>query len=323
MCGRYASSRSREELVVEFDITEDGPADPADEPAGRPRYNIAPTDRAAVVLERVGPRTAASASSPPAAENSTLDATDALVTAALGAAVGSSSAGPDPGRSGAVSAQAAGDAVRQLRALRWGLVPSWSKTASGGARMINARLETLLSKGAFRSAALRRRCLVPADGWYEWQPSPTVRTTRGKPRKQPFFIGPTTGRGLAFGGVYEFWRDPALDPEDPQAWLVSFAVITTAAEPGLDAIHDRMPLVLPPERWDDWLDPGQTHPDAVRELSSDLPVGRFAATAVGLQVNSVRNDGPHLLDPAPADSLEGVVDPATGELLGSGPGELF
>lgn len=344
MCGRYASSRSRDELVIEFEVEVDRLDEHPDGAAGkgvRASYNIAPTDAVPVVLERPetdGPaessRSSSRSSAPPSSappqtaagavperprtgpgtaappHRSVFDATDALVTAAL-----AGTGGPDP----AVPARP----VRQLRALRWGLVPSWSKDPTGGARMINARLETLLQKGAFRQAALHRRCLVPADGWYEWQTSPTATNARGRPRKQPFFISPVHGRGLAFGGVYEFWRDRAAPPDDPTAWLVSFAVITLAAEPGLDTVHDRMPLVLPTDRWSAWLDPAVTDADSVHDLSTGLPSGRFAAVPVGLAVNSVRNDGPGLLEPAAPDSLEGVVDPATGELLDPGSGRLF
>ncbi|GAB3238448.1 SOS response-associated peptidase [Kineosporia babensis] len=283
MCGRYASSRSHEELVVEFEVEEDRTTDQS---AGPPMYNVAPTDTVPVVVQRLA-----------VPEPQSSDDPDALVTAAL---KGEPEKRP----------------VRQLRSLRWGLVPSWSKNASGGARMINARLETLLEKGAFKKAALSRRCLVPADGWYEWQVSPTAKDAKGKPRKQPFFLHLADGQKLALGGVYEFWRDPEQDPEDPAAWLVSFAVITTAAEPGLDTVHDRMPLVLPADRWADWLDPTNQDAASVHDLTVDLPAGRFAALPVTHRVNSVRNDGPELLEPAPMDSLIGVVDPATGELIG-------
>ncbi|GAA3618153.1 SOS response-associated peptidase [Kineosporia mesophila] len=285
MCGRYASSRGHEELVVEFEVEEDHLDDPR---AVEAKYNIAPTDTVPVVMERM---------EKPAPDESDVDA---LVTAAL-----------------ANDAQHDARAVRQLRPLRWGLVPSWSKDASGGARMINARLETLLDKPAFKKAALSRRCLVPADGWYEWQVSPTEKDAKGKPRKQPFFMSPADGSpGLALAGIYEFWRDRAADPDGPVAWLVTFAVITTAAEPGLDTIHDRMPLVLPKDRWAAWLDPGVKAAADVHNLTIDLPAGRFSALPITTRVNSVRNDGPALLEPAPADSLIGVVDPATGELLG-------
>jgi len=282
MCGRYASSRSPGDLVLEFEVDEnDLEVEPAAQPPGGPpstaHYNIAPTDTVPVVLERM--------------------------------------VEPEP------SETAVAHAVRRLRPLTWGLVPSWSKDRTGGARMINARVETLLEKPAYRKAALTRRCLVPADGWYEWQVSPSERDAKGKPRKQPFFIHPADGTGLAFAGIYEFWRDRTLESGDPQAWLVTFAVITTAAEPGLDVIHDRMPLVLPSERWGDWLNPQLQGQDDVRALVEPPPPGRFAALPVSTRVNSVRNDGPELLEPAPEDQLIGVVDPATGELIGGQVGQ--
>jgi len=210
------------------------------------------------------------------------------------------------------------DAVRWLRLLTWGLVPSWAKDRSVGARMINARAETLLDKPAYRRAAISRRCLVPADGWYEWQVSPTESDAKGKPRKQPFYLRPLTGGPIAFAGVYEFWRDPAAHPDDPAAWLTTYAIVTTAAEPGLTAVHDRMPFVLPADRWRDWLDPQQRDPDAVRALLAPPVEGRFEAVPVSTRVNAVANNGPQLLDPLPPDSLRGVVDPVTGELLGAG-----
>jgi putative SOS response-associated peptidase YedK len=208
--------------------------------------------------------------------------------------------------------------VRRLRPLSWGLVPSWAKDRAVGSRMINARAESLLDKPAYRRAALARRCLVPADGWYEWQPSPVARDGRGRPRKQPFFVRLAAGGPLALAGVYEFWRDPTKDDEDPAAWLASFAVVTTAAEQGLDRIHDRMPLVLPRDRWQAWLDPGLADADAVRSLVQPPPPGRFTAVPVSTLVNDVRRNGPDLVAPLPVEELEGVVDPVTGELLGDG-----
>lgn len=207
-------------------------------------------------------------------------------------------------------------AVRQLRLLTWGLVPSWAKDPSVGGRMINARAETLLDKPAYRSAALTRRCLVPADGWYEWQTSPTAVDAKGKPRKQPFFTHLADGSRLAFAGVYAFWRDPAHEDGDPLAWRTTYAIVTTAAEPGLDRLHDRMPVVLARERWSRWLDPTLTEPQAVRDLLAPVEPGRFAAHPVSRRVGNVANGGPELLHPAPAEELEGVLDPMTGEVIG-------
>lgn len=204
---------------------------------------------------------------------------------------------------------------RQLRLLTWGLVPSWSRDPRTGARMANARAETMLDKPAFAAAARSRRCLVPADGWFEWQVSPVARDSRGKPLRQPFFIHLGDGGLVTFAGLYEFWRDPVLPADDPAAWLVTFAIVTTAAEPGLDRIHDRQPLVLEPRDWTTWLDP-QTGPDQLLGLLAGSPPGRFQAYPVARTVGDSRRNGPELLRPLPAGELVGVVDPMTGEVLG-------
>jgi putative SOS response-associated peptidase YedK len=208
--------------------------------------------------------------------------------------------------------------VRQLRLLTWGLVPSWAKDVKVGLRMINARAESVLEKSAFAKAAASRRALVPASGWYEWQVSPTATDTRGKPRKQPFFIHHADGSPLAMAALYEFWRDRNVqDNDDPGAWLTTYTIITTDAEPGLDRIHDRQPLVLELEDWADWLDPQQTDLDAVRAHLAFSRPGRFDAYPISSAVNSSRNNGPHLLEPVGRDDLAGVVDPMTGEVIGA------
>jgi putative SOS response-associated peptidase YedK len=176
------------------------------------------------------------------------------------------------------------DDRRELRTLRWGLVPSWSADRKGAARMINARAETVAVKPAFRSALARRRCLVPADGWYEWLTSP-------EGRKQPFFITPSDRGPLAFAGLYEVWRDPATEE-----LLRTCAVVTTAASESLRYLHERMPVVLPPDAWDEWLDPALDDPLALLQ-----PREGFDAYPVGLAVNSVRNNDPSLVEPIPAD----------------------
>ena len=296
--------------VFEVDQTEGGEAPGADPAQGAPDFNVAPTRKAPVVLERL-PRGSTGAG--PAADVQAGD----LQPGPAGDERDDDAGDDDRGHGDAVRP------VRWLRLLSWGLVPSWAKDRSIGNRMINARAETLLDKPAYRRAATSRRCLVPADGWYEWQPSPTERDAKGKPRKQPFFMRPVAGGPIAMAGVYELWRDPDRDPDDPAAWLASYAVITTAAEPGLAGIHDRMPLVLPTDRWDDWLDPALREPDAVRALLERPTAGRFLAVPVSTRVNAVSNNGPELLDPMPLDQLRGVVDPATGELIGGTQAPLF
>ncbi|HET8602214.1 MAG TPA: SOS response-associated peptidase [Segeticoccus sp.] len=207
-------------------------------------------------------------------------------------------------------------ARRQLRFLTWGLVPGWVRDPRIGMRMINARAEELLDKRAFTKAALSRRCLVPADGWYEWQASPTATDRRGRPRKQPFFVRRADGRPMAMAGLYEFWRDRALPADHPDAWLVSYSIITTSADPGLDRLHERQPLVLEPEDWAVWLDPSMTDRDTVARLLDFHHVGRFDAWPVGPAVGSVRNNGAELVAPLDRDQLVGVVDPMTGEIIG-------
>jgi putative SOS response-associated peptidase YedK len=195
------------------------------------------------------------------------------------------------------------EAIRQLRVARWGLVPSWAKDPSIGNRLINARLETVDEKPAFRRAFAVRRCLLPADGYYEWW---AATGPDGKPIKQPFFIRPRDGSLLAMAGLYEFWRDPNVEDAD-DAWLFSVTVLTTSAEDALGHVHDRMPLMVDPSGWAGWLDPKRDDPASVRDLLVPAAPGRLEAYPVSRAVNDVRNDGPHLLDPIPAEELPADV----------------
>jgi len=192
--------------------------------------------------------------------------------------------------------------VRQLRRVRWGLVPSWAKDPSIGSRMINARIETVAVKPAFRAAFASRRCLIPADGFYEWMPVPGERP--GETRKQPYFIHPADGGVLAMAGLYEFWQDPNRPPDDPERWLCTCTVITTTAEDRVGRIHDRMPLLLDRDRWADWLDP--EFPDPAALLIPADP-GRLRAHPVSTRVNSVRNNGPELIKPVEINQGAGDV----------------
>lgn len=205
--------------------------------------------------------------------------------------------------------------VSQLRHLTWGLVPSWAADPKVGVRMINARAETVLTSRAFAPSARSRRCLVPARGWYEWQASPVATDAKGRPRKQPFFISRAGEDLVAFAGLYEFWRDPAVsDGDDPGAWLTTFTIIPTSADPGLDRIHDRQPLVLDRADWGTWL--GSEDGAAVSRLLHFSRPGRFTAYPVSRAVSSNRANGPQLLEPVAAAELVGVVDPMTGEIVG-------
>lgn len=189
---------------------------------------------------------------------------------------------------------------RQLRALRWGLVPSWAKDPSIGSRMINARMETVAEKPSFRKAFSSRRCLVPADGYYEWYVTDRL-DAKGKPVKQPYFIRPADGGTLAMAGLYEIWRDPSRAEDDPDRFRWTCTVITTAATDDLGRIHDRMPLAVGRDAWSDWLDPRTPgSPDLLDLLEPALP-GRLSAYPVSRAVSNVRNDGPHLVDPLPVE----------------------
>ena len=279
MCGRYAASARPDELVEAFDVDEDHSDEPTRSLLKRPQ-----------------------SPAPGEPDYNMAPSKQALVVLTRA---------PREARESAADAAP----TRQLRLLTWGLVPSWAKDVKIGQRMTNARAESVLGKGAFARAALSRRCIVPAEGWYEWQASPTATDAKGKPRKQPFFVHRADGDPVAFAGLYEFWRDRDLPDDDPDAWLTTFTIITTAAEPGLDRIHDRQPLVLDRDQWSDWLDPEEKDPEVVRGLLEHSDPGRFVAHPVGRGVGATSNNGPGLVEPAPAGELQGVVDPMTGEII--------
>jgi putative SOS response-associated peptidase YedK len=185
-----------------------------------------------------------------------------------------------------------GGGHRELRAVRWGLVPSWAKDVSIGNRMINARVESLTDKPAFRTAARTRRCLVPADGWYEWA------ERLDSPGKQPYFITPQDGSVLALAGLWEVWGRG----EDR---LYTCTVVTAPAVGALHEIHDRMPLVLSRDRWADWLDPARDDVEQLVEPPSPDVVEALELRPVSAAVNNVANNGRQLTDRA-----ETVAEPA-------------
>lgn len=253
MCGRYAASADRAQLVTVFDV------DTAVGPELRPSWNVAPTTQVYGVLER---------------ERHHDD----------GAATGT----PE----------------RQIRDLRWGLVPSWAKDPSIGSRLINARVETLADKPAWRQAFRRRRVVLPASGFYEWQPV----EVDGKVRKQPYYVHPAEdGDVLSMAGLYELWPDPEKAEDDPDRWLWSATVVTTQATGPLGEVHDRAPLILPPDRVDAWLDPALTDPEKVQQLLAGLHVTGLRSRPVSTRVNRVGNDGPELVEPLP-DTAEQPID---------------
>ena len=248
MCGRYAASRSPDDLVEEFEV------DDRSEQVLPASYNVAPTQDVYAVLER-----------PPRGEPEA------------------------PVR-------------RVLRVVRWGLVPSWAKSPSIGSRMINARMETVAEKPAFRKAFAARRCLLPADGYFEWY-------GEVKGRKQPFFIRPADGDVLAMAGLYELWRNPgAAEGEDP--WLWSATVLTTRATDDLGQIHDRMPLLVEKPRYAEWLDPSSSDPDALARLLVPAAPGLLRAYPVSTEVNNVKNDDPHLVEPIEVEPAPAGAVPA-------------
>jgi len=170
-----------------------------------------------------------------------------------------------------------------LTTVRWGLVPSWADDPSVGSRLINARLETAWEKPAFRSALAERRCLIPADGWYEWAVLPDGT-------RQPYFLTPDDGRVLAFAGLWDVWRDAEGRP------LPTATILTGAAPPDLRTVHDRAPVVLPRSSWARWLD-RRSGPDDVREVLQPTPPGVVLPRPVGPDVGDVRANGPGLVEP--------------------------
>ena len=257
MCGRYAAAKDPAALVEEFEVV----APP--EELLEPDYNVAPTKRVYIVLDR----------------------------------------------------EREEHRERTLVVARWGLIPSWAKDPSIGSRMINARAETVAEKPAFRRAFAKRRCLVPADGYYEWvaptspdaPDSPESKKGKaGKPLKQPFFIHPSDGSSLAMAGLYEWWRDSSRSEDDPLAWRLTCTILTTDAADEVGQIHDRMPMTIARGDWAAWLDPGTVA--GASELLRPALGPSLEAYPVSVAVNSVRNNSPELIVPLAA---EGVLPGST------------
>jgi putative SOS response-associated peptidase YedK len=231
MCGRFTQQRPTSELAEIF-----GAEDLAEDPGGR--FNVAPTDEAAVVVQR--------------------------------------------------------DDRRAVVRYRWGLVPSWAEPRQAQ-KAFNARAETLATSGLFRDAYRRRRCLVPVDGFYEW--------LRDGKLRQPMRIHDPDGLPLALAGLWTGRQDP-----ESGEWLRTFTIVTTRPNDFMGSIHDRMPVIVPPDSWSAWLDPTPKDPGELRALlepRDDIPLSAYAVSPL---VNSVRNDGPALILPlgeVVAGSLEG------------------
>jgi putative SOS response-associated peptidase YedK len=172
--------------------------------------------------------------------------------------------------------------------MRWGLLPSWSKGLASGPPMINARSETLAEKPAFRSAFRSRRCLIPADGFYEWRQQPTGGS---KNKKQPFYIHFSNGRPFAFAGLWERWTSPAADTSEGTGLSIeSCTIVTTAANSKLSELHDRMPVILAPNDYDLWLDSSVSDPTKLQHLLMPCGDDELAVQPVSTHVNKTAND---------------------------------
>lgn len=180
--------------------------------------------------------------------------------------------------------------TRRVDPFHWGLIPHWAKDIKIGNRMTNARAETLAEKNSFKSSFAKRRCIVPADGFYEWRKVP------GQKAKQPYLIRRADGDPLALAGLWEEWRGPDRDGAER---LRSTTIITTTPNELLATIHDRMPVILPPSAWDRWLDPDVRDIDELADLLVPAPSEILTMHPVSTEVNNVRNDGAQLIDEVP------------------------
>lgn len=230
VCGRFVSTSPPDDLARYF------AADPAPEVELAPSWNVAPTDRVAVVLERRD--------------------------------------------------------ERLVEVVRWGLVPPWAKDLSVGARMINARAETVATRSAFRKAFAQRRCIVPAAGFYEWT------RVEGHRKKQPWFIHRPDGEPYAFAGLWERWKQ-----DDDHPWVLTCTIITGAANGPMSEVHDRMPVMLPPDRWARWLDPAEGDVELLQSWLVPAPDALVTFHPVSIAVNTATNEGPELVDAV------AVIDP--------------
>lgn len=192
-----------------------------------------------------------------------------------------------------------GERVAEL--MRWGLVPHWAKEPSIGHKLNNARAESVFDKPSFRQPVRRRRCLLPATGYYEWQPA-TDANVPAKAPKQPWFISSRNAAPLAMAGLFEAWR-----MDDSAPWLLTCCVITVAANARVAPIHDRMPALLAPEHWAAWLNREQQDPDALAPLLVPCPVDWLQAWPVSRAVSRGTAEGAALIEP--------LVEPLTADLV--------
>jgi putative SOS response-associated peptidase YedK len=189
--------------------------------------------------------------------------------------------------------------VRTLDVSRWGLIPFWAKDTKIGNKMINARSETVATKNAFRKPFQRQRCIIPADGFFEWVKLP------GHEKKTPMHIRRVDGAPFAFAGIWDTWRDPG-DPE--AAPLRSCTILTGAANEMIAEIHDRMPVMLPPATWDAWLDRELRYPEALQQLLVPAPSELMTFHPVSTEVNNPRTRGEQLIEPVEIEPPTVEVD---------------
>ena len=243
MCGRYTLT-SPEGIADELETASAEPAEPNE--WWRPRFNIAPTQPAPVVLVK--------------------------------------------------------DGERRIELMRWGLVPHWADSLAIGARMINARVETLESKPAFRDAIKRRRCLVPADGFFEWR----LRGPGRSAKRIPIYLRPVPHRVVAFAGLWERWKAP------DGVWITSFTIVTGPPNPLAARFHDRMPVILAREHVATWLGDDELPPPLLEQVLAVPPVGDWRAAEVSTAANSPRNDDPACVEVVAEveDAPERPADPS-------------
>jgi len=191
-----------------------------------------------------------------------------------------------PSQDAAAVREGAKTGNRSIEPLRWGLVPYWAKDPTIGNRLINARGETLTEKPAFKAPFRHRRCLIPADGFYEWQKTGS--------RKQPHFIRRADGGIFALAGLWERWSDTVHEP------IQTFTIITTQPNALLEPIHNRMPVILPEARYDEWLDPDNHDLASLQALLQPYPASEMDAYPVSTYVNTPHNEGPECVRPLEA-----------------------
>ncbi|MEI7778172.1 MAG: SOS response-associated peptidase [Actinomycetes bacterium] len=270
MCGRYAATKRPDQLVEEFEIDVVGARPLA------PDYNVAPTKAVYAVIARQPARPFGSEM----AGALDLEASDQAPAAS------------EPSYQAPAASEPSDQAIRELQVVRWGLIPSCAKDPAIGSRLINARVESVAEKPAFRRAFAARRCLVPADGYYEW-----YRPTQPGAKKQPFYITRSDGATLPMAGLYELWRNPDADPADPEAVRTTITLITTAASSQVSGIHDRMPVLIDRDHWTAWLDPTLNNASEVLDVLAELTPISLAAVPVSTAVNRTSNNGPSLIVP--------------------------